>query len=261
MRVLRVILLGALAALPAAGACVMSVRMDEDPPYLTQLADGRPGGVNADVAREALRRMGCQAAFRTLPFPRSLRGLEDGTLDIVPDLFRTPQREAYVLFSRTHNQVPNRLFIRAADRGRWDIRTLQDLPRLGVKLGVQTGALVGPDFPGAMEDAKFRALVSPARSQEGLWRMLLAGRVDAVILDEQNARWELEHLGFDESVVGTDFLAATAPAYFGFSRASITAEQVQAFDSAIDQMRADGTLAAILAAYGLEATAGINVAE
>ena len=261
MTVLRAILLWALAALPAAAECVMSVRMAEDPPYLTLLADGRPGGVNADVAREALRRMGCRAEFRTLPFPRSLRDLQEGKLDIVPNLFRRPEREAYALFSRTGNQVPNRLFIRASDRGRWDIKTLQDLPRLGVRLGVQTGSLVSPDFPQAMEEAKFSALVSPARTQESLWRMLLAGHVDAVILDEQNARWELKHLGFDASIVGTDFLAATAPAYFAFSRASVTAEQVQAFDSAVDQMRGDGTLGAILAAYGLEANAAINISE
>ena len=261
MTVLRAILLWALAGLPAAAECVMSVRMAEDPPYLTSLEDGRPGGVNADVAREALRRMGCRAEFRMLPFPRSLRDLQDGVLDIVPDLFRTPEREIYALFSRTHDQVPNRLFIRASDRGRWDIKTFQDLSRLGVRLGVQTGVLVGPDFPGAMGEAKFRALVSPARTQESLWRMLLAGHVDAVILDEQNARWELKHFGFDQSIVGTDFLAATAPAYFAFSRASVTAEQVQAFDSAVDQMRGDGTLAAILAAYGLEPGAAIDMPE
>ncbi|HMA52541.1 MAG TPA: transporter substrate-binding domain-containing protein [Magnetospirillaceae bacterium] len=257
----RVLLLWALLVLPAAADCVMSVRMDEDPPYLTVMPDGRPGGVNADVAREALRRMGCKAEFRTLPFSRSLKDLEDGRLDILPNLFRTAERDGYALFSRTRDQVPNRLFIRAADKGRWDVRSFEDFPRLGVKLGIESGSLLSPDFPRIMEDPNFRAILTPARSHQSLWLMLRASRVDAVILDEQTARWELKHLGLAETVIGTDFIAAPAPAYFGFSRATVSADQVSAFDGAVEAMRKDGALAAILAAYGLEADAAVDIPE
>jgi polar amino acid transport system substrate-binding protein len=258
---LRALLLWALLAVPALAECVLSVRMDEDPPYLTVLPNGQPGGVNADVAREALRRMGCKAEFRTLPFSRSLRDIQDGTLDILPDLFRTPEREVYARFSRARNQVPNRLFIRAADKGRWDLREFEDFPRLGVRLGVESGALVSLDFSKLMQDPKFRALVTPVRNHESLWRMLLAGHIDAVILDEQTARWELTHLGMAGTLTGTDFIAGAAPAFFAFSRATVTAGQVDAFDAAIEQMRKDGALAAILAAHGLEAGAAINIPE
>ena len=262
MRALRLVLaLWLLVVLPAAADCVMMVRMDEDPPYLRVLPDGRAGGVNADVVREALKRIGCRADFRALPFSRSLKELEEGTLDIVPDLFRTPEREAYTRYSRTANRVPNRLFVRAADRARWSILSFEDLPRLGIKLGIEAGALASPNFAQVEADPQFRAIVTPVRTHESLWRMLSAGRIDAVILDEQSARWELTHFGYAGTIVGTDFIAAAAPAYFGFSRASVREDQVRAFDRAVEDMRHDGTLAAILATYGLEATAAINISE
>jgi len=250
----------AMMVSPAFAAdCVMSVRMDEDPPYLTRLSDGSPGGVNAEVTREALRRMGCRTEFRALPFSRSLKELQEGGLDVVADLFATPERESYALFSQTRNQVPNRLFIRAADAGRWDIRAFSDLPRLGIKLGVETGSLVGPDFGKASDDPQFRAIVTPVRSHDSLWRMLQAGRLDAVIMDEQTARWELAHLGRDGSIVGTGFVAAAAPAFFAFSRARVTPDQVRHFDQAVEAMRKDGTLSAILSNYGLGGAALIDV--
>lgn len=251
---LRAMMLWAVLAVPAAADCVMSVRMDEDPPYLTTASDGQPGGAHADIAREALRRMGCKAAFRTLPFPRALKDLQDGTLDILPDAFRTPERQVYALFSRARNQVPNRLFIRAADQGRWAIRSFQDLPRLGIKLGVEGGALASPDFGAISADPAFQAILTPARSHNSLWRMLHAGHIDAVILDDLTARWELAHLGLEDQMTGTTFVAAEAPAFFAFSRASVTQEQVDRFDAAIETMRKDGTLRAILARYGLDAS-------
>ncbi len=250
-----------LAALPAAAECVMSVRMDEDPPYLTTLPDGKPGGVNADVTREALRRMGCRADFRTMPFSRALKELEDGGLDILPNVFSTPERQTFALYSRTRSHVPNRLFIRAADRGRWDITRLGDLPRLGVRLGLKGGAMASPDFAAVSSDPAFQAILTPSRSHESSLRMLHAGRVDAVILDEQTAHWELARLGFADSVIGTQFVAAPAPAYFAFSRAKVSEEQRDGFDAAIEAMRKDGTLTQILTGYGLDAGAAIDILE
>ncbi len=261
MILLRGALLWMLAALPAAAECVMSVRLDEDPPYLMTLPDGQAGGVNADVVREALRRMGCRADFRVMPFSRALKELQQGGLDIVPNMFRTPDRQAFVFYSRTRDKVPNRLFVRAGDKGRWDIANLGDLPRLGVRLGVTGGGLASPEFAAVVADPAFKAILTPAHSHEGLLRMLHAGRVDAVILDEQTAQWELAHLGFSESVAGTGFVAAAAPGYFGFSRAKVSEEQVAAFDAAIGDMRKDGMMAAILSRYGLAPDAAIDILE
>jgi polar amino acid transport system substrate-binding protein len=250
-----------LLAGPVAADCVMNVRMDDDPPYLTTLSDGRPGGVHADIAREALRRIGCKAEFHELPFTRSLKDLAEGVIDILPNLFSTPERQAFARFSRTRDQVPNRLFMRTEDKERSLVRSFDDLARFGLHIGYEAGALISPDFPQMLADPRFKDVFVPGRTHESLWRMLVAHRIDGVIMDEQTARWELVHLGFAGSVSGADFIAATAPAYYAFSRASVTAEQVQAFDAAVSSMRKDGTLAAILTKYGLEESAAIDIAD
>lgn len=261
MSLFRLIALGVLLGGPVSADCVMNVRMDDDPPYLTITPDGHAGGVHADIAREALRRIGCRAEFHAFPFTRSLKDLAEGSLDIVPNLFSTPERETFARFSRTRDQVPNRLFIRNEDKERWTVHSFDDLPRLGMHVGYEAGALISPDFPRISADPRFEGVFVPGRTHESLWRMLTAHRIDGVIMDEQTARWELAHLGFDNAVGGADFIAATAPAYYAFSRATVTAEQVQAFDAAVSAMRKDGTLAAILAKYGLEESAAIDISD
>lgn len=257
----RAALLWMLAALPAAAECVMSVRLDEDPPYLMTLPDGRPAGVNVDVVREALRRMGCKADFRTMPFIRALRALRTGELNILPNAFRSPERETFVLYSRTLSRVPNRLFVRTADKDRWAVASLGDVPRLGIRLGLAGWALTSPDFASFARDPAFKAMVTTAPSQDGLLRMLQAGRVDAVILDEVTARWELRRLGFADAAVGTDFITVSAPSYFAFSRATVSAEQARGFDDAVSDMRKDGAMAEILARYGFSPDAAIDISE
>jgi len=259
----RAALLSLLAALPAAAGaeCVMTMRMVDDPPYFILHADEPPAGLHADIATEALRRIGCRLEFREVPFTRSLKELEEGSLDIVPDLFRTPERERYTLYSRTRSRVPNRLFVRAADRGRWQIRDFADLPRLGIRLGIETGALISPDFAAISADPAFKAILSTARSHAGLWLMLDSGRVDAVVLDELAAKRELLAMGLSEKITSTDFVTSGEAAYFGFSRATVSEDQRDRFDAAVAAMHKDGTMTRILAGYGLDAGAAIDISE
>jgi ABC-type amino acid transport substrate-binding protein len=65
----------------------------------------------------------------------------------------------------------------------------------------------------------------------------------------------------NSSVVGTTFIAAAAPSYFAFSRAAVTPDPVRRFDEAIEDMRKDGTLSAILSTYGLDGTVAVDIAE
>jgi len=260
---LRAALLAMLAALPAvAGAeCVMTMRMVDDPPYFILHADGPPTGLHADIAREALRRIGCRLDFREVPFTRSLKELEEGKLDIVPDLFLTPERERYTLYSRTRSRVPNRLFVRAADRERWQIHDFADLPRLGIRLGIETGALISPDFAAISADPAFKAILSTAHTHTGLWHMLETGRVDAVVLDELAAKRELVAEGLNGKIAATDFVTSGEAAYFGFSRATVGEDQRDRFDDAVAAMHKDGTMTRILAGYGLAAGAAIDLSE
>ena len=254
-------LLLALLAAPVMAECVVTMRLDSDPPYLMRKSDGSASGVNGDIAREALRRIGCSVEFREEPLGRALKELQEGKLGVISDMFRTPEREAYALFSHTRNEVANRLYVRTGDKNRWTLASFADLPRQGIRLGYESSSLASPDFQKVIDDPAFRTILFPIRTHEGLWRMLAAGRLDAVIMDELTARWELAQFGLDQEIAATGFRASTDPAFFAFSRVSTEPAEVRRFDEAIAAMRRDGTLAAILTSYGLDPNAAVDVSE
>ncbi len=257
----RAALLLAVLAGPAAAECTISMRMDQDPPYLTRQPDGTATGINVDVAREAFRRMGCKVEFRDVPFGRALRELQEGTLGVVSDMFETPDRESFALFSKTGNRIANRLYVRLADKDRWKIESYDDLPRQGIRLGIETGALASPDFKGVADAPAVHSILVPARTHESLWRMLAASHVDAVIMDDLTALTELRQLDLAQAITGTGFVASIDPAHFAFSRALFSSDDVHRFDETVAGMRRDGTVAKILVLYGIDPGAAVDIQD
>jgi polar amino acid transport system substrate-binding protein len=241
-----------LATSTAMGECVLRVRLDADPPYLIPAADGAAQGLNADLVKLALAQIGCRAEFHLMPFARALKSLATGDIDVVPDMFRNPERESYAWFSHTTQQVPNALFIRKSDAGKWSVHSLEDLPRLGIRLAIKRGVLITPDFDQLAKTPEFRAILETHNDHLGLWRMLLEKRVDAVVMDRLSAQWELRNAQLDHDVVEAMVIAAKDPSHFGFSRKTVTEEQVNQFDLAMHTMLEDGTVAKLIGKYGLD---------
>jgi ABC-type amino acid transport substrate-binding protein len=117
--------------------------------------------------------------------------------------------------------------------------------------GITRGSLVSSDAGPLTADPNHQKTFIQTTSDHSLWLMLMAGRLDAVIIDQLKARWKLREMGLSEMVVEDGYANAAEPAYFAFSKASFDPEQVRRFDAAIRAMRADGTLADVAARYGI----------
>src|SRR5271156_5253981 len=156
--------LGLLAA-PAAADCVLSVRTHDDPPYSMAEPGEQAGGISIDIVREGLRRLGCSVSFEDMPFARALESLQQGKLAALPGVFRTPEREAFALFSAPVNAVPNKLFIRHGDAGRWHVERLADLIGTGFRLGVQIDVMYSAEYRQLLDNPDFKALLVPTSSR------------------------------------------------------------------------------------------------
>jgi polar amino acid transport system substrate-binding protein len=236
----------------ADAACELVVRANSDPPYFIALPQGEVGGVGSDAVREALRRAGCTVTFVEMPFARALQSLRDGSVGVLANVFRNPEREAYAWFSAPYNKVPNRLFIRRTDQGRWRIERLADLIGTDFRLGVQIDVVYSPEYRGLKDDPHFQALLVPVSDRAALWQMLAIGRIDGVIADELTAHWELEAAGLAAAIGPHGFIATADVSYVAFSRKLVSADLVERFDEALASMRRDGTLAEICAHYHLQ---------
>ena len=65
---------------PSYGDCDITLRWDDDPPYFMAQEDDVVG-IDADLAREAMERLGCSLSLQKLPWARALVELRDGRVD------------------------------------------------------------------------------------------------------------------------------------------------------------------------------------
>lgn len=253
------LILPAMLAPSVAAACVKSLRWNEDPPYAMRLADGRVGGLQVELHRELLRRLGCRVELVEMPFARALTELQLGRLDLLPGAFDRPERREFAWFSQALIQVRNLLYVRPVDLPRLQGKTLPTLVAEGWRIGVQVGVVYGPGFAELLKDPVAAAKLHPVPRRHSLWLMLERGRLDAVPADELSAAHELGNMALQDRVVASTLVLSNEAAGTAFSRRSTDQAFVQRFDAELLAMKADGSYAAMLKRYGLSSTGTLPV--
>jgi polar amino acid transport system substrate-binding protein len=253
LRHLTLLLVALLSLPPPAGACVKTLRWNEDPPYSMRLADGSIAGVNIELHRSLLQRLGCKVELVEMPFARALTELQLGRLDLLPGAFDRPERRAFALFSQPLVQVRNLLYVRQGDLARTQGKSLANLVAEGWRLGVQIGVVYGQDYADLLKDPAAVAKLQSVPRRSSLWLMLDRGRVDAVPADELSAAHELGSLSLQGRIVASPLVLSTEGVGTAFNKRSHDEGFVQRFDAALLAMKADGSYAALLRRYGLDA--------
>lgn len=241
-----------LATLLSGGAwaCEKSLRWDDDPPFSLRRADGSVGGIDVDLNRAVLARLGCQARLVKLPWGRALKELELGRLEILPGAFRKPERETYAYFSGALPQPSrNILFMHVDALERWPVNRLLDLQDTPFRLGAQINVSYGPDYQQLMEREAFAARVALVPSRESLWQMIDKGRLDGIIADEHSGVYEIQALGLGERIKPSAVVVSTEAAEVAFSKRALSPAFVAAYTAALKDLVDDGSYARIVQRY------------
>ncbi len=195
--------------------------------------DGNIAGVDADLARETLERLGCRARFVHMPWARALIELERGKLDVLPGAFRSPLRAQFAYFSLPLPQSANVLYLSPAAARQYRPTSLEQLAGTGFRLGVQIGVSYGESYERFKARPGVGANLVPITLRCSAWKMIELGRIDGMIADQASAAAELRQLGLDQVIVDSKVTVSTETAMFAFSKASTTPEFVASFNKAL----------------------------
>ena len=229
--------------------CDVSLRWDDDPPYF-MVQEGDVVGIDADLVREAMERLGCGLSLKKLPWARALLELRDGRVDMLSGAYRTPEREQYAHYSSVVGLVsPNILFIRQADEARFDFSGLKELLESGFRLGAQINVSYSDEYSALVQNPDYEKNIEYLSRREPLWLMLGRDRVDGVVASRLTGLYEIQELGLTGRITPSSMVVSNKPAYFVFSKASVDSEFVADFDLVLEAMLDDGTFAAIVNRY------------
>ncbi|MFN7664633.1 MAG: substrate-binding periplasmic protein [Inhella sp.] len=169
-------------------------------------------GLDVDSAREALMRGGqYRLQVEQLPWRRVLAMLKAGRADFSPGVLQTEERREYLAFSEPFGG-PVRHSVYTRRRSGLSIRQLADLK--GKRLALMAGAA----FPEALQ-AVMTGPLERVSDLRGQFRMLAAGRVEALVGNELPARWLVRAQGYGDRVEQQPFtFDSGVPTQMAFSR-------------------------------------------
>ncbi len=220
------------------------------PPHSVQTNDG-PKGPDVDVVVAVMKRVGCPVTFVQQPWARILETMaRDGAIHMSTLANKLAQRQRFAWYSRSYIDLERLLFVRTADMTPY--RSLEDFFERGRFLGRVRGYSFGEAYDRAV--ARFPDLVDDVNHQEHNARKLVMGRIDGVIGERLQILDAFTRAGLSGATKSTGIeIAPKTGSYLIFSKKSVPRAFVDRVDRTLDDMVADGTLAAILEPYGARA--------
>ncbi|ADU61547.1 MAG: transporter substrate-binding domain-containing protein [Pseudodesulfovibrio sp.] len=241
----------ALVALAALGFCppvladggVLRVSFNDLPPWKVLGPKGEPTGIDVEFLNMLAARMGLTVEYVHYPFKRGLKLTESGDVDAMIGVLRRPEREAYLHYIEpAYKHETSKAFFVLKGREN-TIARHEDL--YGLRVGTVLG---GRYYPGFDDDT--RIFKHPVTSYDLNFRMLLAGRIDAVVMTETAGVYRVAQLGLGNTVVKATYVHRDhQDVYMVLSKRSVHADRLEEFSRVMDELVREGALDAVAARF------------
>lgn len=219
---------------------VIVVGGDVYPPYNYVSEDGTPTGIDVELATEAFRRMGYRAEFVSIDWENKTRLLENGDIDCVWCSFTINGREEDYHWAGPY--MASRQVVAVMPGS--DIQSITDLA--GRTLAVQTTTKPEELFLTADSGLPTLRDLYSFEDRELIYTALGKGYVDAIAAHEVSIRQYMQDYN-------TEFRILDEPLQLVGLGVAFAKNDVRGLDTrltaTLDEMRADGTSAAIIGGY------------
>jgi polar amino acid transport system substrate-binding protein len=211
----------------------LTVAWSHWPPF-SQIDDkGQLDGLDVSLTRQILQRAGFTPKFRELPWARALHMVEHSQLDVAMAALPLPERQSYARFSAPYRQSTYVLLSNNPIPGhqdRWD--KLDNLAALCNEKGLKIGKLRGTRPMHQMDSCPALKMATEYNADDRLIDLLLARRLDGVIMEWQYAHYRLAQLGA-ERFISCQLLLHHQPVSLMFAKNSVSEAQLLKVNEAI----------------------------
>ncbi|MGL6417792.1 substrate-binding periplasmic protein [Aeromonas allosaccharophila] len=211
----------------------LTVAWSHWPPFSQIDNRGELDGLDVSLTRQILTRAGFTPRFREIPWARALHLVEHDQLDVAMAALPLPERQQYARFSAPYRQSAYVLLSNDPIPGhqdRW--AKLDTLPELCHSKGLKLGKLRGTRPIQQMEECPALKEATEYNADERMIDLLLARRLDGIIMEWQYARYRLSQLGA-EGFISCQLLLHHQPVSLMFAKNSVSDAQLLKINEAI----------------------------
>jgi len=235
-------------------ACELIVRVPVSNaylPYFNRHQNGDWGGLSVELAQALLADAGCKPVYKPLPFPRALKSLKAGKIDLMLNLTATDERREFTHFIGPQLDETVVLVVRK-DSG-INMISLNGLRNLAKPIGVERGKVYGPAFEKMRaSDDQFRERLEEVTEVNLLESMLEKNRISGFLGYGYNVYHKIKT---DPSYVNfkvTPYPIHTDWVYFGFSKKSVPPETVIRLQASYNRLYEQGVFKTIIQKYRIQ---------
>lgn len=221
----------------------------EYPPYSISNKNGEITGAVVEVIRASFVDAGLIPEFKILPYTRSIRLAEKGTLDAVFVNSHTP---AEIDLSELHiTQLESTFWVRSDDDWKYkDIQSLDSKRVLYVQDYDYSG--VSPEYQEYVETSpNIVKIVAGTGFQEKVVAMLVNGRYDVIVEDTAVMNYSLRNFGLVGELVPAGQLPGMTGLHIGFARNDRANEFKEIYDVHFATLLKSGRIKEILDEFGV----------
>ena len=230
-------------------SCVMTVGWDPWEPYSYEAVDGAVTGLDVDLVRQLGESAGCRLDFRKGNWVALLEELQAGDVDVLMAATPTSDRRDFAHFSEPYRDESFVLFAHNGGVQAYQGLSLGQLLADGKRVGITDGYYYGEDAQALLSNPDYDEQIVPAPVPEANYRHLEEGLVDVVIGDPYVAGAVLRRTGMGTSIKQLRGNVHRGSVTFMFSKNSVSNDQVQAMNAALDRLQSAGHIAGILSRY------------
>lgn len=228
----------------------LRIGSDEYEPYNYLDENGKGTGIDADLAKEACRRMGYKPVFVSLKWTEKDKYLEDGKIDCIWDCFAIDQNENDYLWTEPYMESTKSIIVLNES----SIQTFDDLNEKLIAVQEDScveNLLLHEQFTNLPKDEKIYCF----EKMEETLSALQQGYVDAAAGDRETLKRYANTFSIDYRILDEEIAKEQIGVAFSKNADKKLVEQLS---QTLSEMKEDGTIQKILQKYGIESQSDSN---
>ncbi len=210
--------------------------------------NGNGKGIDIEVLNELSRRINIKIAISYFPWKRVLKNIKKGKFDGGFPGFKTPEREAYALYTGVplHYSTFN-IFVKKGEE--FPYERIEYL--YGKQVGIARGFSVNEEFDNAAVKGLIK--ITELDNTNLLFKMLMQKRLTCIVNNYHRTVIKINELGLSDEVVALpNPVGKPINSYLMFSRAAKIKnvnQLIERIDKALEEIHKDGTYDKICEKY------------
>lgn len=229
-------------------ACNMTMGMDAWEPYQYISVGNTVTGLDVELVQAVAAGMQCELDVVQGSWLELLTLLKDGEVDFVLGASKTPDREEFAYFSEPYREERFQLYVRKEQAG-LPFDDLKAFIGAGHKVGIVNEYFYGDEVAALYADETHKDKFVGAIISELNMARLLDEEIDGLLEDSFVGASILRRKGLDKYIQPHSISLGASDVYVMFSKSSVTEQQVQRFNSGLQQLRDDGSYNRIVDKY------------